>query len=67
MALAHGAQPKPSAHINTVNGLHALWRGFVQRFRGPATRYLARYASWFVATRNPRTDAKAVFQALIKA
>lgn len=60
VVLAHGAQPKPSAHINTVNGLHALWRTFVRRFRGPATRYLVRTASWFVATRNPRTDAKAV-------
>lgn len=67
VVLAHGAQPKLSAHINTVNGLHALWRAFVRRFRGPATRYLARYASWFVATRNPRTDAKAIFQALTRA
>lgn len=64
---AHGAPSKPSAHINTVNSLHALWRAFVRRFRGPATRYLARYASWFVATRNPSTDAKAVFQSLIRA
>ena len=63
---AHGAPSRPSAHINTVNGLHALWRGFVQRFRGPATRYLERYASWFVATRNSSTDAKALFQSLIR-
>jgi hypothetical protein len=67
VVLAHGAQHSPSVHINTVNGLHALCRGFARRFRGPATRYLVRYARWFVAKSNPRTDAKAVFQALIKA
>jgi hypothetical protein len=53
-----------SAHLNTVNGLHALWRLFVSRFRGPATKYLALYVKWFVATRNRRLTEKEIFQAM---
>lgn len=43
------AKKGQSAHLNTVNGLHALWRHFVSRFRGPATCYLALYVRWFVS------------------
>ena len=68
-ACVRGYRPSKgqSAHLNTVNGLHALWRHFVARFRGPATRYLALYVKWFVAIRNQPFTAKEIFQKMSKA
>jgi len=35
-------------HLNTVNGLHARWKGFRRPFCGPATKNLAGYARWII-------------------
>lgn len=36
-------------HIQTVNNLHSRFELFMKPFCGPATKYLPRYAAWFVA------------------
>lgn len=36
-------------HIQTRNSLHDRFERFMEPFRGPATRNLAGYASWFIA------------------
>lgn len=35
-------------HLNTVNGLHERWKGFLRPFRGPATKNLEAYARWMI-------------------
>jgi hypothetical protein len=42
-------------HIQTVNNLHAALKDFLRPFRGPATRYLDAYLTWFNA-RQQRQD-----------
>ena len=53
LAKQPSAQLRPSAHINTVNGVHALLPGFIQAFRGPASKDLGLYTAWFTLLRNP--------------
>ncbi len=36
-------------HIQTVNQFHAALKDFLRPFRGPATRYLDDYLTWFIA------------------
>jgi len=36
-------------HIQTINSLHERFARFMEPFRGPATKNLAGYASWFIA------------------
>lgn len=36
-------------HIQTINSLHDRFERFMSPFRGPATRNLTGYASWFIA------------------
>lgn len=36
-------------HIQTINNLHDRFERFMAPFRGPATKNLAGYASWFIA------------------
>ena len=62
-----GTRARPSAHINTVNGEHALWRRFVRAFRGPASKNLALYAAWFNALRNPGPASDQIFRAMARA
>jgi len=57
---------RPSAHINTVNGIHAIWRRFVGVFRGPASKNLAAYAAWFTLLRNPGPTASDVLRAVAR-
>ena len=56
----------PSAHINTVNGVHALWRRFVGAFRGPASKNLAAYAAWFTLLRNPGPTPAQILRAVAR-
>ena len=46
-------------HIQTINSLHDRFERFMEPFRGPATRNLAGYASWFIA-RSVRDQAERV-------
>lgn len=46
----HGPRVIDTAfHIQTVNNLHSRFESFMKPFCGPATKYLPRYAAWFVA------------------
>jgi transposase-like protein len=52
----HGPRVLPGAfHIQTVNNLHAALKDFLRPFKGPATRYLDGYLTWFIA-RQRRQD-----------
>lgn len=42
-------------HVQTINSLHDRFERFMEPFRGPATRNLAGYASWFIA-RSVRSE-----------
>ena len=42
-------------HIQTINSLHDRFERFMEPFRGPATKNLPGYASWFIA-RSVRTE-----------
>ena len=57
---------RPSAHINTVNGIHALWRRFVGVFRGLASKNLAAYAAWFTRLRNPGPSPAQILRCIAK-
>ena len=57
---------RPSAHINTVNGVHALWRRFIGVFRGPASKNLAAYAAWFTLLRNPGPTPSDILRAVAR-
>jgi hypothetical protein len=46
-------------HIQTINSLHDRFERFIEPFRGPATRNLSGYASWFIA-RPVRTEPERV-------
>jgi len=46
-------------HVQTINSLHDRFERFMEPFRGPSTKYLAGYASWFIA-RSVRNDAERV-------
>lgn len=51
-----GAQVVADAlHIQTGNNLHAVLKDFLRPFRGPATRHLDGYLTWFLA-RQRRKD-----------
>jgi transposase-like protein len=46
----HGPRVIDTAfHIQTVNNLHSRFESFMKPFCGPATKYLPRYAAWFIA------------------
>jgi transposase-like protein len=54
-AMPHYALPKhgprvidTAFHIQTVNNLHSRFESFMKPFCGPATKYLPRYAAWFL-------------------
>ena len=57
---------RPSAHINTVNGVHALWRRFIGAFKGPASKNLAAYAAWFTLLRNPGPTPAQILRAVAR-
>lgn len=40
-------------HIQNVNNLHGRFEQFMKPFRGPATRYLPTYTTWFLASLAP--------------
>lgn len=42
-------------HIQTINSLHQRFQRFMDPFRGPATKNLAKYTAWFIArsTKDP--------------
>ena len=46
-------------HVQTINSLHDRFERFMEPFRGPATKNLTGYASWFVA-RSVRTETERV-------
>ncbi|MDO5758800.1 MAG: hypothetical protein Q4P24_15190, partial [Rhodobacterales bacterium] len=46
-------------HIQTIDSLHDRFERFMEPFRGPATRNLTGYASWFIA-RSVRTEPERV-------
>jgi transposase-like protein len=46
-------------HVQTINSLHDRFERFMKPFRGPATRNLAGYASWFIA-RSVRDESERV-------
>ena len=46
-------------HIQTINSLHDRFERFMEPFRGPATKNLTGYASWFIA-RSVRTEPERV-------
>ncbi len=46
-------------HVQTINSLHDRFERFMEPFRGPATRNLPGYASWFIA-RSVRTEPERV-------
>lgn len=35
-------------HIQTINSLHQRFESFMAPFKGPATKYLPKYAAWFL-------------------
>jgi transposase-like protein len=41
-----GVRTRGDIHIQNVNGWHARFKGWLIRFRGVATRYLAHYSGW---------------------
>jgi hypothetical protein len=46
-------------HVQTINSLHDRFERFMEPFRGPATKNLIGYASWFIA-RSVRTEPERV-------
>ena len=44
---------KRAFHIQTINSLHDRFERLMEPFRGPATRNLTGYASWFIARSVP--------------
>jgi len=46
-------------HIQTVNSLHSRFEDFMRPFRGPATKNLPGYASWFIA-RSVRSEPERI-------
>jgi hypothetical protein len=46
-------------HVQTINSLHDRFERFMEPFRGPATKNLTGYASWFIA-RSVRTEPERV-------
>ncbi len=46
-------------HVQTIISLHDRFERFMEPFRGPATRNLTVYASWFIA-RSDRTEPERV-------
>jgi transposase-like protein len=46
-------------HVQTINSLHDRFERFMEPFRGPATKYLTGYASWFIA-RSVRDESERV-------
>jgi transposase-like protein len=46
-------------HVQTINSLHDRFERFMEPFRGPATKNLTGYASWFIA-RSVRDEAERV-------
>lgn len=43
-------------HIQNVNNLHGRFEQFMKPFRGPATRYLPAYTTWFLASLAPTSE-----------
>ena len=41
-----GEHARGTIHLQNVNGWHARFKGWLLRFRGVASRYLAHYAGW---------------------
>jgi transposase-like protein len=50
---------KRAFHVQTINSLHDRFERFMEPFRGPATKNLTGYTSWFIA-RSVRTEADRV-------
>lgn len=50
-------------HIQTVNNLHAALKDFLRPFKGPATRYLDGYLTWFIARQRTNDPWKAIIAA----
>lgn len=46
-------------HVQTINSLHDRFERFMEPFRGPSTKNLAGYASWFIA-RSVRDESERV-------
>jgi len=46
-------------HVQTINSLHDRFERFMEPFRGPATKNLPGYASWFIA-RSVRTEPERI-------
>ncbi len=47
--MTSGARTQGPWHIQNVNAYHGRLKGWMQRFRGVATKYLASYLGWFRA------------------
>jgi transposase-like protein len=48
-ALSAGVRVDGAWHVQNVNAYHSRLKGWVYKFRGVATRYLANYLGWFRA------------------
>lgn len=56
----------PAHHIQNTNSLHSRYEEFIRRFRGPASKYLPLYLSWFLYAQR-RTEPRAAFAEIIRA
>lgn len=56
-------------HIQTINSLHDRFERFMEPFRGPATKNLAGYTSWFIArsVRDPAARVEDTWDRLMAA
>ncbi len=56
----------PAHHIRNTNSLHSRYEEFIRRFRGPASKYLPLYLSWFVHAQRG-TQSRTAFAEIIRA
>lgn len=55
-------------HIQTVNNLHSRFKAFMRPFRGPATKNLTAYITWFIARlADPQTAQNNAWQKILAA
>ena len=69
--LSGGERVRNAFHIQTVNSRHGQLKGFLERYRGVATKYLDNYLRWFqqveLDNASPRTHlANAIDRSCIR-
>lgn len=56
----------PAHHIQNTNSLHSRYEEFIKRFRGPASKYLPLYLSWFLYEQR-NAEPRSAFAEIIQA